>query len=98
MQIIALILIVCIWIVIIWSIFEAGENEDTSTKTKICAYGLIVSAGLIFAVFSGDIIAGILVFLCFGTIPLIMLIREIIDIIKYKKPQEKYNKKDDTNG
>lgn len=99
MKIIAIILVVCIWIVNIWSIFEAGENEDTSSKTKICAYGLMVSAGLFFAVFSGDVVAGILMFLCFGLIPLIMLINELKDIIQYRKPKKKNtNKDDDTNG
>lgn len=99
MKIIAIILVVCIWIVIIWSIFKAGENENTSSKTKICAYGLMVSAGLFFAVFSGDVVVGILMFLCFGLIPLIMLINELKDIIQYRKPKKKNtNKDDDTNG
>ena len=80
MRAIIVLIVIGIFILIIWGFSGQHDDIEDSKRKKnvrICIYAFLIIVSIIFALISKELLVGIIMFLSFGILPLILLIYEI---------------------
>lgn len=98
MAFLAVIAIICFIIIIVWFIIEMKNTDidrslplesQVSSKLKIFTLSTLLYICVLFFFMSKNILISIIIYLCFGLLPTILLVREIKEVIESHNNKKK---------